>query len=68
MRVTVCGTRGSTPAPGPDFVRYGGHTSCIAIAHEGFQSRRARSRDRREISYASRAIARAGNFLFVPRV
>jgi phosphoribosyl 1,2-cyclic phosphodiesterase len=31
--VTFCGTRGSTPAPGLDFVRYGGNTSCIAIAH-----------------------------------
>ena len=29
----MCGTRGSTPAPGPEFVRYGGNTSCVAIAH-----------------------------------
>ena len=35
MRVTFCGTRGSTPAPGPDFVRYGGHTSCVALTHDG---------------------------------
>ena len=35
MRVTFCGVRGSTPAPGPDFVRYGGHTSCVAISHDG---------------------------------
>ena len=35
MRVTVCGARGSTPAPGPEFVRYGGHTSCLALAHDG---------------------------------
>ncbi|MGH9029634.1 MAG: MBL fold metallo-hydrolase [Acidimicrobiales bacterium] len=35
MRVHVCGVRGSTPSSGPDFVRYGGHTSCIAIAHDG---------------------------------
>jgi phosphoribosyl 1,2-cyclic phosphodiesterase len=35
MRVHVCGVRGSTPAPGPDFVRYGGHTSCLALAHDG---------------------------------
>jgi phosphoribosyl 1,2-cyclic phosphodiesterase len=35
MRVTVCGVRGSTPAPGADFVRVGGHTSCVAIAHDG---------------------------------
>ncbi|MPZ87140.1 MAG: hypothetical protein GEU81_03505 [Nitriliruptorales bacterium] len=35
MRLVICGTRGSTPAPGPDFVRYGGHTSCIAVARDG---------------------------------
>ena len=35
MRVTICGTRGSTPAPGPAFVRYGGHTSCVALARDG---------------------------------
>ncbi len=27
--------RGSTPAPGAEFVRYGGHTSCVAVADEG---------------------------------
>ena len=27
--------RGSTPAPGPEFVRYGGNTSCVAVAHDG---------------------------------
>lgn len=35
MRVTFLGVRGSTPAPGEEFVRYGGHTSCVAIAHDG---------------------------------
>lgn len=35
MRLLVCGVRGSTPAPGPEFVRYGGHTSCVAVAHDG---------------------------------
>ncbi|MGD0380447.1 MAG: MBL fold metallo-hydrolase [Acidimicrobiales bacterium] len=35
MRVTVCGARGSTPASGPGTVRYGGHTSCVALAHDG---------------------------------
>lgn len=35
MRITFCGVRGSTPAPGPDFVRYGGHTSCVALSHDG---------------------------------
>ncbi len=35
MRVTVCGARGSTPAPGAAFERYGGHTSCVALAHDG---------------------------------
>jgi phosphoribosyl 1,2-cyclic phosphodiesterase len=31
VRINVCGTRGSTPAPGREFLRYGGHTSCLAI-------------------------------------
>ena len=35
VRIWVCGVRGSTPAPGPEYVRYGGHTSCLAIAHDG---------------------------------
>jgi len=35
VRITLCGTRGSTPAPGRDFVRYGGHTSCIAVTVAG---------------------------------
>lgn len=34
MRVHLCGVRGSTPAPGARFLRYGGHTSCVAIAHD----------------------------------
>lgn len=34
MRLTFCGVRGSTPAPGPEFVRYGGQTSCVALAHD----------------------------------
>ena len=28
----MLGVRGSTPAPGADFVRFGGHTSCIAVS------------------------------------
>src|ERR1700743_1452405 len=35
MRVHLCGVRGSTPAPGADFVRYGGNTSCVAVARDG---------------------------------
>jgi phosphoribosyl 1,2-cyclic phosphodiesterase len=35
VRINLCGTRGSTPAPGRDFVRYGGHTSCVAITPDG---------------------------------
>src|SRR5579864_1962691 len=35
MRVWVCGVRGSTPAPGGEFARYGGHTSCIALGQDG---------------------------------
>jgi phosphoribosyl 1,2-cyclic phosphodiesterase len=34
MRVHFCGVRGSTPAPGAAFVRYGGSTSCVALAHD----------------------------------
>jgi phosphoribosyl 1,2-cyclic phosphodiesterase len=34
VRLQFCGVRGSTPAPGPDFVRYGGHTSCVAVSHD----------------------------------
>src|SRR5215470_843003 len=35
MRVHLCAVRGSTPAPGLEFLRYGGHTSCVALAHDG---------------------------------
>ena len=35
MRICFCGVRGSTPAPGIEFVRYGGHTSCVALSHDG---------------------------------
>jgi len=35
VRVYLCGVRGSTPAPGQEFIRYGGHTSCVALAHDG---------------------------------
>jgi phosphoribosyl 1,2-cyclic phosphodiesterase len=35
VRLYLCGVRGSTPAPGADFLRYGGHTSCVALAHDG---------------------------------
>lgn len=34
MRIHLCGVRGSTPAPGAEFIRYGGHTSCVALAHD----------------------------------
>lgn len=35
MRLFIYGVRGSTPAPGPEFVRYGGNTSCVAVARDG---------------------------------
>jgi phosphoribosyl 1,2-cyclic phosphodiesterase len=35
MRLLLLGVRGSTPAPGADFVRYGGHTSCVAVYPDG---------------------------------
>lgn len=38
MRITFCGVRGSTPAPGADYARYGGNTSCVAVAHSSSDS------------------------------
>ena len=35
MDVHLCGVRGSTQSPGPEFIRRGGHTSCVALAHDG---------------------------------
>ena len=35
MRALLCGVRGSTPAPGVEFVEVGGHTSCVAIPATG---------------------------------
>jgi phosphoribosyl 1,2-cyclic phosphodiesterase len=31
VRLELLGVRGSTCAPGAEFVRYGGHTSCVAV-------------------------------------
>src|ERR1700722_12059474 len=31
MRVRFWGTRGSIAAPGPDTIRFGGNTSCVAV-------------------------------------
>lgn len=31
MQVDFCGVRGSLPAAGVEFARYGGHTSCVAL-------------------------------------
>ncbi len=38
MRFVALGVRGSTPAPGAEFVRWGGHTSCVAVL-AGVESR-----------------------------
>jgi phosphoribosyl 1,2-cyclic phosphodiesterase len=35
MRFVALGVRGSTAAPGREFVRYGGHTSCVAVLADG---------------------------------
>jgi ribonuclease BN (tRNA processing enzyme) len=35
VRIHLCGVRGSTPAPGVEFTRYGGHTPCVAVYHDG---------------------------------
>jgi phosphoribosyl 1,2-cyclic phosphodiesterase len=34
VRAHLLGVRGSLPTPGPSFVRYGGNTSCVALAHD----------------------------------
>jgi phosphoribosyl 1,2-cyclic phosphodiesterase len=31
VKLVLLGVRGSTPAVGPDFTRWGGHTSCVAV-------------------------------------
>ena len=33
--MSLWGTRGSTPTPGAKYLRHGGNTSCMSIAHEG---------------------------------
>ncbi|MEX2658160.1 MAG: MBL fold metallo-hydrolase [Acidimicrobiales bacterium] len=56
MQVHICGVRGSTPAPGSEFARHGGHTSCIAldIPHKGGRTFGYRvSDDRSAIAYLS---------------
>jgi phosphoribosyl 1,2-cyclic phosphodiesterase len=35
VKVHLLGVRGSTPATGPAFARYGGNTSCVALARDG---------------------------------
>jgi phosphoribosyl 1,2-cyclic phosphodiesterase len=35
VKITFWGTRGSTPAPGPDTARYGGNTSCVEVRAGG---------------------------------
>jgi phosphoribosyl 1,2-cyclic phosphodiesterase len=35
MMLWLLGVRGSTPAPGPEFVSYGGHTACVAVLADG---------------------------------
>jgi ribonuclease BN (tRNA processing enzyme) len=35
VRLDLLGVRGSTAAPGSAFVRYGGHTSCVAVTADG---------------------------------
>jgi phosphoribosyl 1,2-cyclic phosphodiesterase len=34
MQVDFCGVRGSLPAAGVEFSRYGGHTSCVALSRD----------------------------------
>jgi phosphoribosyl 1,2-cyclic phosphodiesterase len=34
VKITIFGTRGSLPAPGPETVRYGGNTACVMVEAE----------------------------------
>jgi ribonuclease BN (tRNA processing enzyme) len=35
VKLVLLGVRGSTPAPGAEFIRYGGNTSCVAVIPDG---------------------------------
>jgi ribonuclease BN (tRNA processing enzyme) len=35
LQIDFCGVRGSLPAAGIEYVRYGGHTSCLALTADG---------------------------------
>jgi ribonuclease BN (tRNA processing enzyme) len=35
LQIHFCGVRGSLPAAGREYVRYGGHTSCLALIADG---------------------------------
>jgi ribonuclease BN (tRNA processing enzyme) len=35
LQIHFCGVRGSLPATGLDYIRYGGHTSCLALVPDG---------------------------------
>ena len=37
MNITIWGSRGSIPSPGPDTVRYGGDTTCLEINSRGYR-------------------------------
>jgi phosphoribosyl 1,2-cyclic phosphodiesterase len=39
MKIFLAGVRGSTPAPGEPFVRYGGNTPCVAVTAENGETR-----------------------------
>lgn len=34
-QLVLWGSRGSSPTPGGRFIRYGGHTSCLSVQHDG---------------------------------
>jgi len=38
MQIVLHGARGSTAAPGADFLRVGGNTSCVAITPQGYEA------------------------------
>jgi hypothetical protein len=61
LSVTLFGTRGSLPAPGPDTTRYGGNTSCVMVKNSAGQAAAgAEERDAEPPTIGVPAAAHAG--------
>ncbi len=61
LRVGFHGVRGSTPCEGPQYARYGGHSSCVSVERRRPAADRVRSRHR------ARRVRRPARAVRVPR-